>query len=156
MTGSRIGDIILMGISTTVLLLVLGLLAYHQYIYERPLPSNEEEQEKLFADAKASVYPEILKIDKIVINLPSRSSRLRFLEITLNIIPFKPGKIELVEANKAKINDIIIEIGSRMTPNELNSVSGKLLLKSRLKRALNKSLGEQFIKDLVFSKFVVQ
>jgi flagellar FliL protein len=43
-----------------------------------------------------------------------------------------------------------------MKASELNSITGKILLESRIKKRLNSILGAPIIKRIYFSKFIIQ
>lgn len=156
MTGKRVVDMAIISLSLLGTAAALAVLIYSEFIYERPLPIDKEELEKLLVDSKAGVYPETYKLKRIIVNLQSRTKRLRFLEVEVHLSPFKKNKRELIEAKEALIKDAIIEVAGRMDPAELNSVSGKILLENRLKKSINKILGGSIIKDIFFWKFVVQ
>ena len=97
-----------------------------------------------------------LKLDKLIVNLKSRTSRLRFLDLQTYLVPFKNQHNDTLEENKAVINDIIIDEAARMKPEELNTVSGKLIFESRLRKRINTVLRGSIVKDIFFSRFVVQ
>ncbi|MEC8623527.1 MAG: flagellar basal body-associated FliL family protein, partial [Bdellovibrionota bacterium] len=58
--------------------------------------------------------------------------------------------------NKHIVRDTFLDIAGEMSPEELNSLTGKLLLESRIKNRLNKDMGSKIVQELYFTKFVVQ
>ncbi|MCY4523983.1 MAG: flagellar basal body-associated FliL family protein [Halobacteriovoraceae bacterium] len=132
------------------------LFVYTQLIYKPPLPDNEQEKAKLKEDAVDEIVTKSFKVDKLIVNLPSRKTRLRFLAITTHLMPFKDDQINDIERKEAQIKDIIIKQTSRFKPNELNTISGKIILESRLKKAINTLFPKKIVKDIHFSRFVVQ
>ena len=92
----------------------------------------------------------------MAINLKTKKSRLRFLETKIHLIPFKTTHLEKLENEKAMIHDRIIQVVGEMNYQEVNSISGKLLLEGRLKNELNSYFGIPIVKEIYFSHFVVQ
>lgn len=156
MTGNRMIDNILLGAMLGATTLTLALFFYTLKLYERPLPDNEAETSALLSDSKKRVFTEAFKLDKLVVNLKSRTSRLRFLDIETYLVPFKNKYHEVLEEKKARINDILIDEAARIKPAELNTVSGKLIFESRLRKRINTEFKERLVKDIYFSRFVVQ
>lgn len=156
LTGKSGLDMALIGIFTLVGLAALGVFVYTNMLFERPLPSNKEEEAKLMQDSKKVVVVDSLKLEKIIINLRPNRSRMRYLDVTIHLIPFKSFQLEKLKRNKDMVTDIIIDVSSRMLPSEINTVSGKILLEDRIKGKINAKLFEPVVKEIYFSKFVVQ
>ena len=93
---------------------------------------------------------------RVIVNLPSRSKKLRFLEITTEIVPFNDDQVAEIEKNKHIVRDTFLDIAGEMPPEELNSLTGKILLENRIKTRLNKEMGAKIVQELYFTKFVVQ
>jgi flagellar FliL protein len=136
----------------------LGVFVYTMIIFKKPGINNETEFAKLKVDAAKSV--EVVKpytTEPILVNLNgATSSRLRFLNIVVNFVAVSNDQVNKFEENKIEIKDIIIDITSRMRPDELNQVTGKILLNDRIKTRINEFFKEQVIKDIFFSEYVVQ
>jgi flagellar FliL protein len=100
-------------------------------------------------------------IKKFAVNLHSRGTRLRYLDIEMNILPFHSDQKELIKAREYVFKDVVIEIASQLDPEDLDSVTGKILLENRVKKQVNakfRTLGEgqPVVKQIYFSGFVVQ
>ena len=156
MTGNRMLDNILLGSMVCASLLAFGILFYSLNIFEKPLPVDSVERAALLDDSKKRTFSEAYKLDKLIVNLKSRTSRLRFLDLETYLVPFKNKHHDTLEENKAVINDIIIDEAARMKPEELNTVSGKLIFENRLRKRINEELKGSLVKDIFFSRFVVQ
>jgi flagellar FliL protein len=91
-----------------------------------------------------------------VVNLYARGTRLRYLDVEMNILTFHNDQKELIKANEYIIKDILIEIGSQLGPDELETLSGKILLENKLKKQINTKLGQPVVKQIYFSGFIVQ
>lgn len=128
----------------------------------KPEPTNqaaEEEAMKKAALDEAHITP--VPIKKFAVNLHSRSSRLRYLDIEMNILPFHNDQKELIKGNEHIFKDVVIEIASQLDPDDLESVTGKMLLENRIKKQVNANFkklgaGQPVVKQIYFSGFVVQ
>lgn len=156
MTGNRMLDNILLGAMLGATAITFALFYYSMNIYEKDLPNDADEKQALLDDSKKRTFSEAFKLDKLIVNLKSRTSRLRFLDIQTYLVPFKNSQHDTLEENKAIINDIIIDEAARIKPEELNTVSGKLIFENRLRKRINQQLKVSLVKDIFFSRFVVQ
>jgi len=149
-------DNILIGAMLAASLVTFGLFFYSLKVYQKPLPEESTERAALLEDSKKKVFAEAFKLDKLIVNLKSRTSRLRFLDLQTYLVPFKNSQVDILEENKSVINDIIIDESSRIMPEELNTVSGKLIFENRLRKRINEKMKMPIVKDIFFSRFVVQ
>src|SRR5690606_2228374 len=88
LTGKKLVDTILIGLMLLATLATMGVFVYTQFLYEKPLPDPAAERAKMHEQAKAQLFPNSYKLDKLIINLPSRSSRLRFVDMQIYLVPF--------------------------------------------------------------------
>lgn len=147
---------ILVLINLVVVLAGAGLV-YYSHNMIKPAPTDqaaELEGLKQGAVAQAQVQPVPMK--KFVVNLHSKSTRLRYLDLEMNILPFHEDQKELIKANDYLFKDVVIEIGAQLEPEDLDSLSGKILLENKIKKQVNTKLGQPVVKQIFFSGFVVQ
>lgn len=149
-----------------ILNLVIALagagLVFYSHNMIKPTPTDqaaETESMKNSAMEDANLKP--VPIKKFVVNLHSRSSRLRYLDLEMNVQTFHADQVDLIKNYEYIFKDIVIGIGSQLEPEELDSVTGKILLETRIKKAVNakfKELGatQPVVKQIFFSGFVVQ
>ena len=156
MTGKKMIDLIILGLSLLATLAALGVVLYTTKMFKRPLPNSELEKAKLLASGKTFKPIKSYKMKRVIINLPSRSKKLRFLEVITEIIPFKSDQVAEIEKNKHIVRDTFLDIAGEMKPDELNSLTGKILLENRIKRRLNQAIGTKVVQELYFTKFVIQ
>ena len=156
LTGKSFIDLVMVGVSTFMTAAMAGIFYYSVYVYEKPTLDNAEEFKKMLAETRVVEKVSGVEFEKIIVNLQGQTSRLRFLETTLTLIPFKKNQVGLLEGNKEIILDSIINIAGNMEPEELNSISGKLLLEERIKKKIENSIVPNLIKEIYFSTFVVQ
>jgi flagellar FliL protein len=156
MTGNSLIDKILLGANGAVVLLAAGLVFYsHNNI--KPPPTDISGEEKSLLDtaiADSQIKPHAMK--QMTVNLYSEGTRLRFLNAEMNLVPFKQDDIETLKSNEHIVKNELITIAATMTPDELGSITGKILLESRLKKAVNQKLNQPLIKSIFFTKFLVQ
>lgn len=135
---------------------LLGLFAYTEMIYVKPPIDQLQELERLKMEASQKVILPIYNLEKIVINLPSQTTRLRFLEFEPSFESFKQESHTEYDKNKVFILNTIIQTASEMEPDELNTVMGKIKLEHRLRERINQGLGAKHIKAVLFPLFIVQ
>jgi flagellar protein FliL len=137
---------------------LLGFFYYTIFLHENAIFNDDklkkDFQEKMANNDKEFIAP--INIPRLLINLKSKNSRLRFLELELSIETIDKASQKLVEKYGAIIKDVAINIVGKMSPEELNSLSGKLLLEKRLKKKIREITQERFISRIFYRRFVVQ
>lgn len=151
---NRINKILLF-LSLAVSTLTLAMFIYW-FTYEKPAPSESIEKEKLLNAKNEIKSSDSFQIKKLVVNLPSRPGRLKFLETAIHFVPFKNSDIKVLEDHEFILRDSVIEIARKMKDDELNTVTGKIILEERLINQINQIFKRNIIKELYFSAFVVQ
>lgn len=148
---------ILVIINLVVVLAGAGLVFYSHNVI-RPEPTDQAAQaEALKADALANTQMKPVPIKKFVVNLHSGGSRLRYLDLEMNVLTFSEDQKAVVKANEHVFKDVVIEIASHLGPDDLDSVTGKILLENKIKKQVNAKLGDPpVVKQIYFSGFVVQ
>ena len=126
------------------------------YHYEKPQIDEAQARKRFLQEGKKLKVENTLKIKKLIINLPSRTRKLRFLDISVHVVPFDEKDLNILEEQEYIIRDSMIEVAGKMRPEELNSISGKLLLEDRLVKKINAIYKQNIIKELYFSRFLVQ
>ena len=156
MTGKPSIDKILFITATVVALASAGLVYYSHNMIQK-VKTNESAEFSQMADGLVSDLniPKV-SLEEISVNLYSRKTRLRFLNIKLDLELFQNGMQEKLKDLTPVINDQLIDIAGNMKASELNSITGKILLESRIKKRLNSLLGAPIIKRIYFSKFIIQ
>ncbi|MBD67037.1 MAG: hypothetical protein CME62_17680 [Halobacteriovoraceae bacterium] len=156
MTGNPTLDKILLLINGAIVAAATALVIYSHMGIKAP-PINEGAE---FGSAIESSMDEFQKVplsmEEIVVNLYSREARLRFLDTKMDIELFKESDRDFVTSLKPIINDALIDIAGNMKPSEVNSVTGRILLETRIKERVNKHARRPVIKKIYFSKFIVQ
>ena len=156
MTGSPGLDKAILGINGIGVILATALVIYsHTMIKKVPTDESAEFSGMVKTSIEEFQKPTV-KFKEQVINLYSRQARLRFVNLIMDIETFDQNQITIIENAKPMIVDSLIDIVSNTSPSDLNSVTGKILLETRLKDKVNSKLNQPAIKKVYFSKFIVQ
>lgn len=151
---------ILLGVMILATLAVVGLFYYTEKMYKKPPIDEGAEKADLLTSVDTKGIPTFFKVDKMIVSLIPRNeaanSRMRWLEIEMHLVLFETSDLEEMKTNLPVVQDRIIDIASKMGPDELNSLSGKILLEDRLKREINKAMNRPVVKNIFFASFIVQ
>jgi len=147
---------ILLIVNVVVVLAGAGLV-YYSHNMIKPEPTNQSaELENLKTSALEQAQVKSIPMKKFVVNLHSRGTRLRYLDVEMNILPFHDDQKELIKASEYIFKDVLIEIASHLAPEDLDTLSGKILLENKIKKQVNAKLGQPVVKQIYFSGFIVQ
>lgn len=156
MTGNSLFDKILLGLNGLVALAAAGIVYYAHFMI-KPEPTNvTTEEQALYDKAQAESMVSAYTVSAKPVNLYHVGARLRYLSTELSIVPFKESDKEILKSHEYVIKNALIEVAAHMTPDEVSTLTGKLLLESRIKKYVNESLGTPIIKKIYFGKFTVQ
>jgi flagellar FliL protein len=156
MTGNPSLDKILLAANGAVVAAAVALVVYSHTVIA-PLPTDEGAyMEDLVKSSINLSELTPITFPKMTINLYSRQTRLRFLDLKMNLEVFEEADKQVIGDHKAYILDSLIAIAGNMKPEELNSVTGRILLETRIKNKVNDKLGRKVVKKIYFSKFIIQ
>ena len=160
MTGKKLIDMILLGIMILTTLAVIGLFYYTEKVYKRPPIDEKKEREALLKEGNAKAIPAFFKLEKMTVSLvpkdPTGIQRMRYVELEIHLVLFKSEEAGIIKTYLSVVQDKIIIIASKMGADELNSLTGKILLEDRLKKEINKALNKSVVKSIFFSRYIVQ
>lgn len=155
MTGKPLLDKILIALNVFVLLGALGLYFYSMQL--EPKLSEADELKDFNSSSIAQNQNTSISFSKITVNLSSERGKLHFLDAEVHIVPINEKYIEKIQKDhKDELTSIIIETASAMTPDEVTTVSGKILLAEKIKKNINLRLGQKMVKQILFTRFVIQ
>ena len=104
-------------------------------------------------EAKSIICP----LEAFIVNLMDRSGQgKRYLKVTMKLEVGSERDQELLQEHTPQIRDTVLLLLSSLTFKEINSMDGKLDLKQSLISRINQVLGEDRVKEVYFSEFVVQ
>lgn len=156
MTGNPNLDKAILGINGIGVILATALVVYSHSMIKKAPTNEDAEFSNMIKTSIEDFQKPTIEFKEQVLNLYSREARLRFLNLKMNIETFDQNQIGIVENVKPLILDALIDITSNMSPSEVNSVTGRLILEARLKKIVNSKLNEPAVKKVYFSKFIVQ
>lgn len=139
-----------------VALACVGIVYYSHFMIKPE--ATDHHQEKLNMRASLGQQAEItpVPIKKFAVNLSSHPSKLRFISLEMNILPFFEDQKKIISSNEYLIKDVVIELASHLKVEDVETVTGKMLFESRIKKQVNTKLGQPVIKQIFFSGFVIQ
>lgn len=147
---------ILMLANLVFVLLAAGVVIYSHTMI-KPAPTDQAlETEKLQKDAIQGAQLQPVPIKRFVVNLHSRATRLRYLDLEMNVLTFSEEQKEIIRSNEHVFKDAVVEIASRLSPEDLDTVTGKILLENKIKTRVNQKFGQPVVRQIYFSGFVVQ
>lgn len=154
---------ILLILNAVMVLAAAGVVFYSHTMVKAPATNQAAEAEDLKNKAQASSQLTPVPIKKIVVNLHSKSTRLRYLDIEMNVLTFHEEEKEIVKASEHIFKDSVVEVASSLNPEDLDTVTGKILFEKKLKdkvnakiQQVNSQLSQPVVKQIFFSGFVVQ
>jgi flagellar FliL protein len=160
MTGKKLIDMILLGVMTLTTLAVVGLFYYTEKMYKRPPIDENKERDALLKEGNPKALPAFFKLEKMTVSLVPKDNsgiqRMRYVELEIHLVLFKSDDAGIIKTYLSVVQDKIITVASKMGADELNSLTGKILLEDRLKKEINKSLGKPVVKSIFFSRYIVQ
>lgn len=160
MTGKKLVDMILLGVMVLATLAVVGLFYYTEKVYKKPPIDEAAMKAEMLHTVDSKAIPTFFKVDKMTISLipknEAANSRMRWLEVEMHLVLFEAKDLDEVKAYLPMVQDRIIDITSKMGADELNSLTGKILLEDRLKKEINKSMKRPVVKNIFFASFIVQ
>ena len=99
----------------------------------------------------------ICPLDSFIVNLMDKAGMgKRYLKVTMKLEVGSKNDQDLLDEHTPQIRDTVLLLLSSLTFKEINSMEGKLDLKQSLISRINQVLGEDRVKKIYFSEFVVQ
>jgi len=146
-----------------IALLGVGIVFYAHNVIKPPATDQLAESEKLKEEALKKNQLHTIPMKKIVVNLESKGTRLRYLDVEMNVVTFNEDEKEIIKTYEYLLKDSIIDVASFLAPEDLDSITGKMIFEKRLKdkinqkiRQINTEITAPVIKQIYFSGFVIQ
>ena len=141
-----------------LLLVIGGLVAYFLLSNNENQQQNPQEQKKVEKKHKVQEMSEIgpiYPLDPFVVNLVSPNAD-RYLKCKIDLELDSPDLQKEVDKKLPAIRDLIIQILSSKSVEEIQTAKGKEKLKEEIKRKINEILTTGEIKNVYFTEFVIQ
>lgn len=94
-------------------------------------------------------------LEQIIVN-PAETNGQRYLLVELSLELVNKDGIELVKENRSKIRNNLIKHLSAHSVSELQGVKEKEDLRIELVRIINQAIGRRSVRNLYYSKYVMQ
>lgn len=142
-----------------LLLVIGGLVAYfllsgNDDTQQPPQQEQKKIEKKHKVDSMAEIGP-IYPLDPFVVNLVSSNAN-RYLKCKIDLELDSPELQQEVDKKLPAIRDLIIQILSSKSVEEIQTAKGKQKLKEEIKRKINEILTTGEIKNVYFTEFVIQ
>jgi flagellar FliL protein len=148
---------ILIFLNLIVALVSAGVVFYAHNVI-KPVPIDQKAEAQALKDNAANnrnIHPTLIK--KFAVNLYSQGTRLRYLDLEMNILTFEESQKAIIKSNEHLFKDIVIETASQLSPDDLDPITGKILFENKIKQQINAKIGDPpVVKKIYFSVFVVQ
>ncbi|MEF8794796.1 flagellar basal body-associated FliL family protein [Thiohalorhabdus sp.] len=154
--GGRGKKLLVVG-AVVVLALVVGAAGTWWFLWaggEEPAQATAGDEASAQSD-KAEEPGELYKMDEFVVNL-ARSSRTRYLKTTLQLELDDQSLVKKVEKRQPQIRDALIILLSNQSVDGLEQMEGKYQLKRQVVARLNNLLGDDAVRNVYFTEFVIQ
>ncbi len=138
-----------------LLLVIGGLVAYFLLSgndEEQPPPQKIEKKHKV--DSMTEIGP-IYPLDPFIVNLVSANAN-RYLKCKIDLELDSPELQQEIDKKLPAIRDLIIQILSSKSVEEIQTAKGKQKLKEEIKRKINEILTTGEIRNVYFTEFVIQ
>ena len=136
-------------IAIVVLLIgVGGIFGYSKF------NKGKEKKAKISQADKASI---VLPLNSFVVNLMDKQGvGKRYLKVTMGLEINKEEDKLLIENHNAQLRDTVLLLLSSQSLKEINTMEGKLELKHEILSRMNQILGNDTVRKIFFTEFVVQ
>jgi len=155
--GSKVLLIVIV-VLLLLLLIIGGAVAYFLLSsndsQDNPDQAKQEKVEKKKQSDLAQMGP-IYPLDQFIVNLLSNNSE-RYLKCKISLELDAPDLQKELDKKLPAVRDMIIQILSSKTVEEIQTARGKEKLKEEIKRKLNAMLTTGEIKHVYFTEFVIQ
>jgi flagellar basal body-associated protein FliL len=146
-------------VNTLLALGALGVMVYTKLIYQRPaiVESTEIKKQAELAKTPATpAEPELVSFDQMTVNVAMTSGKAHFATLSFAVQCRDSEAAEAVKNKRPLLVDRVIAALGRRELVELNTIQGKLLLKTELVHQFNEIVPTGDVTDMFFSDFKLQ
>ncbi len=141
------------------LLLIAGVVMSYMAFYKiQPVVISDASERKAFLEKELRAQGKVsfFVLPKIQTNIEHHTSRLIQAEMTVALEPDLGVNIEDIKVYESLIIDLIINAVAQSTIDQLDNVSGKIILAEKIKNGANEIMKKKAVKSVLFSTFSVQ
>jgi flagellar FliL protein len=94
-------------------------------------------------------------MEELIVN-PSESNGQRILVVEISLELYDGGDAELIDANRQRIKHSMLEVLSSRTVRQLTQISEREKLRSELTEVTNEAVDKRSVRNLYYTKYVMQ
>ncbi|MBI3555706.1 MAG: flagellar basal body-associated FliL family protein [Deltaproteobacteria bacterium] len=146
-------------VNSLLVVVALGTMVYTKLIYQRPVIVEETEMKKAVEAIKKPEPPAehaIINFDQITVNIAMTSGKAHYATVAFAVECRDSEIANIVKVKKALFTDRLIAALGHRQLTELNTIQGKLLLKTEIMREFNTLAPVGGITDMFFANFILQ
>lgn len=145
--------------NAVVTMAALGTLVYTKLLFKRPPITEEAELQKKVENAHSIDAPKarpIVTFDQLMVNIAMTSGKAHYATVAWAVECRDEEVQRMVEDRKDLFMDRVISTLGKRQITELNTIQGKLLLKTELLSKFNELTKPAGITDIYFNTFILQ
>jgi len=129
-------------------IIILGVVAVLYFNGGLKLPIGKEKP--------VEVIEYVIAMDSFTVNLSTDGRVNAYLKTDISFMYYDDSKTELFTEKKSRIRDIIIKDLMEYSSAELLASGGLEYVKAKLKTEVNTVFGEDVVKEIYFTDFLIQ
>ena len=134
--------------------LILLVLASQAFLAYKIVDSNYGKVFEVVDDLTAPEEGSYM-MEELIVN-PSGSNGKRFLVVEISLELYDVTHTELIESKKQRIKHNMLEVLSSRTVQQLSELSEREKLRSELAAVTNRVIGKRSVRNLYYTKYVMQ
>jgi flagellar FliL protein len=146
-------------VNMLLMLAALGMLVYTKLLYKKPEIIEETELEKKKEELGKPLplaEKSLMAFEQVTVNIAMTQGKAHYATIAFSLELRDAEAAAIAKAKKAMIVDKMLQALAKRQVTELNTIQGKLLLKTQLMTEYNEVISPGAVTDIFFSNFILQ
>lgn len=148
---------VVIAVIAVLVLLIAGLVAVFFYATSEPKAQEAQSEQAAASESNAKylrIGP-IFQLDQFIVNLLSQGGR-RYLKVSISLEMTTPNLENELNAKRAPVRDIIIDILTSKSIDDISTTRGKDKLKEEIIQRLNEILVDGKIRNIFLTDMAIQ
>lgn len=148
----------IIAVVAVLVLLIAGLVAVFFYATSEPKAQTTQSEQTTQggeSNAKYLRIGPIFQLDQFIVNLLSQGGR-RYLKVSISLEMTTPNLENELNAKRAPVRDIIIDILTSKSIDDISTTRGKERLKEEIVQRLNEILVDGKIRNIFLTDMAIQ
>lgn len=148
---------VVIAVIVVLVLLIAGLVAVFFYATSEPKAQEAQSEQAAASESNAKylrIGP-IFQLDQFIVNLLSQGGR-RYLKVSISLEMTTPNLENELNAKRAPVRDIIIDILTSKSIDDISTTRGKDKLKEEIIQRLNEILVDGKIRNIFLTDMAIQ